>query len=39
MNTAETAVHSGVAGGVGVNPILELGRVAAQLYDPKKEEF
>ena len=36
MNTAETAVHSGVAGGVGVNPILELGRVAGQLYDPKR---
>jgi acetylornithine deacetylase/succinyl-diaminopimelate desuccinylase-like protein len=36
LQTSETAVHSGVTGGVAVNPILELGRVAAQLYDPKK---
>ncbi len=36
LETSKTAVHSGVTGGVAVNPILELGRVAAQLYDPKK---
>jgi acetylornithine deacetylase/succinyl-diaminopimelate desuccinylase-like protein len=34
--TARTAVHSGVTGGVAVNPIWELSRVAAKLYDPKK---
>jgi acetylornithine deacetylase/succinyl-diaminopimelate desuccinylase-like protein len=36
LEASETAVHSGVTGGVAVNPIFELSRVAAQLYDPKK---
>ncbi len=34
LETADRAVHSGIAGGVAVNPLFELCRVAAQCYDP-----
>lgn len=32
--TADRAVHSGIVGGVAVNPLFELCRIAAQCYDP-----
>jgi hypothetical protein len=28
-------VHSGIAGGVAVNPLFELSRISAQCYDPR----
>jgi len=34
FETADRAVHSGIAGGVAVNPLFELCRIAAQCYDP-----
>lgn len=34
LETASSAVHSGVTGGVAVNPLFELCRVVAQCYDP-----
>jgi acetylornithine deacetylase/succinyl-diaminopimelate desuccinylase-like protein len=33
LATADHAVHSGIAGGVAVNPLFELCRTAAQCYD------
>jgi acetylornithine deacetylase/succinyl-diaminopimelate desuccinylase-like protein len=35
LETAKVDVHSGVTGGVAVNPIFELCRVAAQCYQPE----
>jgi acetylornithine deacetylase/succinyl-diaminopimelate desuccinylase-like protein len=35
LETSEHAVHSGIAGGVAVNPLFELCRTAAQCYDPR----
>ncbi|MCI0445456.1 M20/M25/M40 family metallo-hydrolase [bacterium] len=35
LETADRAVHSGIAGGVAVNPLFELCRVAARCYDPR----
>jgi acetylornithine deacetylase/succinyl-diaminopimelate desuccinylase-like protein len=35
FETADRAVHSGIAGGVAVNPLFELCRIAAQCYDPR----
>jgi acetylornithine deacetylase/succinyl-diaminopimelate desuccinylase-like protein len=34
FKTAERAVHSGIAGGVAVNPLFELCKIASQCYDP-----
>jgi acetylornithine deacetylase/succinyl-diaminopimelate desuccinylase-like protein len=33
--SADRTVHSGIAGGVAVNPLFELCRIAAQCYDPR----
>jgi acetylornithine deacetylase/succinyl-diaminopimelate desuccinylase-like protein len=35
LETADRAVHSGIAGGVAVNPLFELCRIAARCYDPR----
>ena len=34
LETADRAVHSGVAGGVARNPLFDLCKVAAECYDP-----
>src|SRR5262245_2638510 len=34
LETGNHAVHSGIVGGVAVNPLFELCRVASQCYDP-----
>jgi acetylornithine deacetylase/succinyl-diaminopimelate desuccinylase-like protein len=39
FETADRAVHSGIAGGVAVNPLFELCRIAAQCYDPCSGEI